>query len=178
MLERLHTVDWNALTHAYGPAGDVPGLIQGLTAADRQARKDAYWELYGNIFHQGTRYPATAPAVPFLLELLADPGTPDRHELLLLLTHLVCGSSASPPIRRSTPASPMARATTLTTTARSCATSTAPPRPGSRSTSRSRPAPTRPTCEPRRCSCSRACGPAPPWSCRCSAPVSPTRRAP
>ena len=91
MLERLHTVDWNALTHAYGPAGDVPGLIQGLTAADRQARKDAYWELYGTIFHQGTRYPATAPAVPFLLELLADPATHDRHDLLLLLTHLVTG---------------------------------------------------------------------------------------
>jgi len=91
MLERLHTVDWNALTHAYGPAGDVPGLILALTAADRQARKDAYWELYGTIFHQGTRYPATAPAVPFLLELLADPATPDRHDLLLLLTHLVTG---------------------------------------------------------------------------------------
>lgn len=91
MLERLHTVDWNALTHAYGPAGDVPGLIRALTAADRQARKDAYWELYGTIFHQGTRYPATAPAVPFLLELLADPATPDRHDLLLLLTHLVTG---------------------------------------------------------------------------------------
>lgn len=91
MLERLHAVDWNALTHAYGPAGDVPGLIQALTAADRQTRKDAYWELYGTIFHQGTRYPATAPAVPFLLELLADPATPDRHDLLLLLTHLVTG---------------------------------------------------------------------------------------
>ena len=91
MLERLHTVDWNALTHAYGPAGDVPGLILALTAADRQARKDAYWELYGTIFHQGSRYPASAPAVPFLLELLADPATPDRHELLLLLTHLVTG---------------------------------------------------------------------------------------
>ena len=91
MLERLHTVDWNALTHAYGPADDVPELLRALAAADRQARKDAYWELYGNIFHQGTRYPATAPAVPFLLELLADPATPDRPELLLLLTHLVTG---------------------------------------------------------------------------------------
>ena len=91
MLERLHNVDWSALTHAYGPAADVPELIRALAASDRQARKDAYWELYGNIFHQGTRYPATAPAVPFLLELLGCAGTPDRHELLLLLTHLVTG---------------------------------------------------------------------------------------
>ena len=100
MLERLHNIDWSSLTHAYGAATDVPGLLRALAADDHQARKDAYWELYGNIFHQGTRYPATAPAVPFLLELLADPHTPDRHELLLLLTHLVTGqfSVAADPV--------------------------------------------------------------------------------
>lgn len=91
MLERLHNIDWSALTHAYGPAVDVPELIQALTDPDPETRADAYWELYGTIFHQGTRYPATAPAIPFLLELLADPATPDRHDLLLLLTHLVTG---------------------------------------------------------------------------------------
>ncbi len=100
MLERLHNIDWSSLTHAYGSAADVPGLLRALAADDRQARKDAYWELYGNIFHQGTRYPASAPAVPFLLELLADPSTPDRHELLHLLTHLVTGqfSVAADPV--------------------------------------------------------------------------------
>lgn len=100
MLERLQTVDWNALTHAYGAAADVPDLLRALADPDRQVRKDAYWELYGNIFHQGTRYPATAPAVPFLVELLADPATPDRHELLLLVTHLVTGqfSVAADPV--------------------------------------------------------------------------------
>jgi tetratricopeptide (TPR) repeat protein len=100
MLERLQTVDWNALTHAYGAAADVPDLLRALADPDRQIRKDAYWELYGNIFHQGTRYPATAPAVPFLLELLGDPSTPDRHEILLLVTHLVTGqfSVAADPV--------------------------------------------------------------------------------
>jgi tetratricopeptide (TPR) repeat protein len=91
MFERLHTVDWTALTHAYGAASDVPELLRALADPDRQTRKDAYWELYDNIFHQGTRYPASAPAVPFLLELLADPATPDRHELLMLIAHLVAG---------------------------------------------------------------------------------------
>jgi tetratricopeptide (TPR) repeat protein len=100
MLERLQTVDWNALTHAYGAAADVPDLLRALADPDRQVRKDAYWELYGNIFHQGTRYPATAPAIPFLVELLADPATPDRHEILLLVTHLVTGqfSVAADPV--------------------------------------------------------------------------------
>jgi hypothetical protein len=150
------------LTHAYGAAADVPGLLRALAADDRQARKDAYWELYGNIFHQGTRYPATAPAMPFLLELLADPGTPDRHELLLLLTHLVTGqfSVAADPVMYAGEQDDVRRAA-VTTTPRSSATSTAPPSSASRSTSslvqhaetahvRAPPA-----------SCSPACGPTP-----------------
>ncbi len=91
MLEQLQRVDWTALTHAYGSASDVPGLLRNLAVDDPQARQEAYWELYSSIFHQGTRYPAAAPAVPFLIELLADPSTPDRHELLVLLAHLVSG---------------------------------------------------------------------------------------
>jgi hypothetical protein len=123
------------LTHAYGSAADVPGLLRALAADDRQARKDAYWELYGNIFHQGTRYPATAPAVPFLLELLADPHTPDRHELLLLLTHLVTGqfSVAADPVMYAGEQDD-GPALAATTTPRSSATSTAPPSSASRST--------------------------------------------
>jgi len=54
-------------------------------------RDKALYELYGNIFHQGTRYPATAPAVPFLFELLKAPGVQDKHEIIELLVHLAIG---------------------------------------------------------------------------------------
>lgn len=91
MLEGLDAVAWARLDHAYGPAADVPDLIRTLLSADLKAREDARWQLYGNIFHQGSRYEASAYAVPFLLELLADPDTPERPEILYLLTSLAIG---------------------------------------------------------------------------------------
>lgn len=86
-LEGLDRVDWSGLTHAYGPADDVPGLLRELAAGE-----DAFDALFGNVWHQGTVYPATAPTIPFLLELLdprADP--PGATALLTLLTCMATG---------------------------------------------------------------------------------------
>lgn len=93
MLERLDSVDWSSLQHAYGEASDVPDLIRSLAAPDRDARQNAIYELYGNIWHQGTVYEATAYAVPFLIELLQQPEVPDRHEIAVLLREIGTGSS-------------------------------------------------------------------------------------
>ncbi|MDQ7906330.1 HEAT repeat domain-containing protein [Phytohabitans sp. ZYX-F-186] len=91
MLERLDDVDWARITHAYGPATDVPDQITDLRSADPDRREKARWQLYGNIFHQGTRYEATAYAVPFLLEILADPDGADKGELVRLLAAIAVG---------------------------------------------------------------------------------------
>jgi hypothetical protein len=91
VLERLDDVDWDRICHAYGPASDVPDQIRDLCAADPDLREKARWQLYGNIFHQGTRYEATAYAVPFLLEVLADPEGADKAELVLLLAAIAVG---------------------------------------------------------------------------------------
>ncbi|MET8907822.1 hypothetical protein [Micromonospora sp. NPDC004551] len=87
----LESIDWASLTHAYGSAEDVPGLIRDLRSSDAEVRGAAMHELYGNIYHQGTRYEASAHAVPFLLELAADPATPVRHEVIQLLSCLAVG---------------------------------------------------------------------------------------
>ncbi|MEH0841235.1 hypothetical protein V6U81_02420 [Micromonospora sp. CPCC 205711] len=87
----LNTIDWASLTHAYGSAADVPALIGDLRSLDGEVRSTAMYELYGNIFHQGSRYEASAYAVPFLLELVADPATPARHEVIRLLSSLAVG---------------------------------------------------------------------------------------
>jgi hypothetical protein len=52
----------------------------------------ALQKLFGNIWHQGTVYEATAPAVPFLVELLASPRA-DRAGVLELLGLIATGSS-------------------------------------------------------------------------------------
>lgn len=90
-LHRLFDIHWSELEHAYGDASDVPSQIVALASDDAKTRQDALWELYGNIYHQGSRYEATPYAVPFLYELIADPFTESRHEIILLLTHLALG---------------------------------------------------------------------------------------
>ncbi len=91
MLDGIDDINWAKLGHAYGTAKDVPGQIRALRSAEAQTREKALHDLYGNIFHQGTVYEATAYAVPFLLELAADPGTPDRAEVAGLLSAIAIG---------------------------------------------------------------------------------------
>jgi hypothetical protein len=91
MLRRLDAVDWAAVGHAYGLATDVPDLVRALRSPDPTAREGAQGALVGTIVHQGTRYAATAPAVPFLAELALAPDTPDRHRLVVLLTCAAVG---------------------------------------------------------------------------------------
>jgi hypothetical protein len=95
MLENLDSIAWSQLAHAYGAATDVPAQIRNLASANKGERENALWELYGNIFHQGTRYQATPYAVPFLYELIAAPETPDRHEIVYLLVNLALGYEES-----------------------------------------------------------------------------------
>ncbi|MFG3715018.1 hypothetical protein [Micromonospora sp. NPDC047730] len=91
MLEGLDDIEWRRLGHAYGAADDLPGQIRALRSPDPAERDEALGTLYTNIFHQGSRFQASAYAVPFLLELLADPATPDPAAILALLTSLAVG---------------------------------------------------------------------------------------
>jgi hypothetical protein len=94
-LAGLDAIDWSGLEHAYGPAEDVPAQLRDLCSEDAEARGKALHALYGNIFHQGSRYQATAAAVPFLSRMAADVSLPDRHEYLTLLAALAIGYDES-----------------------------------------------------------------------------------
>lgn len=96
MLEGLYEIDWSRLHHAYGAADDVPKCIEGLASSDPKVRADADGTLYGNIWHQGTIYEATSYAVPFLLELVRNPGSAYRPGLLMYLATLRTGTSRNP----------------------------------------------------------------------------------
>ncbi|MGV9940488.1 hypothetical protein [Streptomyces sp. NPDC003401] len=62
---------WPELDHAYGSAEDLPALLRSLAGDDPDTADGALHELYGSILHQGTVYPATVEAVPFLARLAA-----------------------------------------------------------------------------------------------------------
>jgi hypothetical protein len=91
VLDGLSSTDWEAVDHAYGPATDVPQLIRDLVSDDPATRALALSELSGNVIHQGTRFSATPKVVPYLIELVAAPGVPDRAAVLRYLIKLVAG---------------------------------------------------------------------------------------
>jgi HEAT repeat protein len=95
MLDGLDKIDWGSLHHATGPAIDVPGNIRALASTDKKVREEALSELFGTIWQKGTVYEASAPAVPFLIELLREPSVEAKIEILDLLA---CLASASPHI--------------------------------------------------------------------------------
>jgi len=90
MLQGLDDIPWDTLSHAYGPAGDVPDLLRQLTSQVEEDRQSALHELWGNVFHQGTRYQASQYAVPFLVEIVRTPG-PRRTDIVALLLNLAVG---------------------------------------------------------------------------------------
>ena len=69
VLAGLDAVAWDELSHAYGSAHGTPGLLRQAASVDSGVAAEAISDLHGSIFHQGTVYPATVTAVPFLAEL-------------------------------------------------------------------------------------------------------------
>ena len=86
LLEGLDAIDWAKLSHAYGPATDVPDLLRALVHR-KEARERVQHELYGNVIHQGTVWSASSKVVPFFVEILTD-GPPDRELRRFCLKYL------------------------------------------------------------------------------------------
>jgi hypothetical protein len=95
VLDGLDEIEWRRLGHAYGAADDVPGYLRDLTSPDPDVRMETLGSLHTTIVHQGNRFQASAYAVPFLLELLADPAVPERGDVVGLLAALAIGQDAT-----------------------------------------------------------------------------------
>lgn len=88
MLEGLDEINWSQLHRAFGDANDVPNWIRALLYKDKQIRDNAIYELSENLQHQGTVYEASFYALPFLLELLNSPHTPDKPAIAMLVADM------------------------------------------------------------------------------------------
>lgn len=88
LLDAVADVRWSDLYHAYGPAADVPMQLRAVIVGDEETREEAWWNLFGNIHHQGTIYEATVPAVPILLGLAGWADYPDRALALMMLREI------------------------------------------------------------------------------------------
>ncbi|MFE5587634.1 hypothetical protein [Kitasatospora sp. NPDC056531] len=69
-LADLDAHPWASVSHAYGPAEDLPDLLRALAEGGGDA-EEAISELYSCILHQGTVFPASADAVPYLARIAA-----------------------------------------------------------------------------------------------------------
>lgn len=95
LLRLVERTDWGGLSHAYGPAGDVPAQLAALIAGDDAARERAWGDLYGNVWRQGTIYSATVPVVGVLAALATWEEHPDRVRALVMLGDVAGGEGSS-----------------------------------------------------------------------------------
>ena len=85
-------VDWSALRSTYESGEVVRDIVLRLGSLD-QAEVEWAWEQVGEtvLQHQGTVYPASAAAAPFLCQLALDAATPWRAALTAELAFLSVG---------------------------------------------------------------------------------------
>jgi len=67
-------VNWSELTHAYGPATDIPGLLGSLRTAPapRKYTDEPWFSLWSALCHQGDVYTASYAALPELVKIASD----------------------------------------------------------------------------------------------------------
>jgi hypothetical protein len=88
VLERLGSVPWEELDVAGVSDEVLPDLLRTMAGPDDEAAIDAFHDVSWEILHQGTVYSATAPTVPFLVELAGVVGPVLRGAILDLLGDL------------------------------------------------------------------------------------------
>ena len=66
---------WKGLSHCYGGAGDVPGLIRQLAVYPSE---DVWERLWSCLCHQGDVYPASYAAVPHVVRIAEELPIPEQ----------------------------------------------------------------------------------------------------
>ncbi|MET7476073.1 hypothetical protein ABZT17_17120 [Streptomyces sp. NPDC005648] len=77
----MTTIDWAELSHAYGSAGDIPGLFARLGGPEDEQVWSALWSA---LCHQGSVYEASWAAMPVLADIALGraPGEPLQAVLM------------------------------------------------------------------------------------------------
>lgn len=100
LVEALRVAPWADLRDAYGPATDVLSLLYAVTVGTDRVRREAWWGLWGGVYHQGTVYEVTPWCVVYLAQLAADPGHPDRVNALGFLRSIALGDGVNASLTR------------------------------------------------------------------------------
>ena len=89
----VRAVDWQNLQSTYDSGEIVRDIVLSLASRDEQAARWAWEQMYETVLqHQGTVYPATAAAAPFLCQIALDERSLWRAALIDELASLAVGS--------------------------------------------------------------------------------------
>jgi hypothetical protein len=83
-------IDWASL-EVHGPAEDVPMALHAIWSPDEDLRKLGYRHLSSRLTHGGSTSPASVAAVPFLVDVVADPAAPSRFLACQVLGEIAVG---------------------------------------------------------------------------------------
>lgn len=98
--------DWSQLTHAYGSAENVPGLLDRLTTSPDEQSWDDLWSA---LCHQGSVYSASFAALPWLANIGDSPDRTRAVQAVLLAGAIVAAAKSSADTVRAQHAEPVAR---------------------------------------------------------------------
>lgn len=90
-LKALDAVDWASMTDGCDSPQEIPELLSAVWSPDPAMRRWAYESLVHHLVHQGSRFDASVAAVPFLIDVVADPVAPDRYLACSLLRVVALG---------------------------------------------------------------------------------------
>ena len=82
---------WNELQHAYGGAGDIPGLLRALEAAPGPTQEfddEPWFSLWSRLCHQDDACTAAYAAVPHVVRIAVGAAGPVDFSFLLLPTSI------------------------------------------------------------------------------------------
>ncbi|HUE75154.1 MAG TPA: hypothetical protein VMP01_30075 [Pirellulaceae bacterium] len=91
MLDELDNVKWENLACAHNPV-EVPHLIRQLCSDDPDQRLQALEVLIEYLWYQGTVFECSLYALPFLVDLLTEPSTPDKTGIAVLISAIGTGT--------------------------------------------------------------------------------------
>lgn len=92
MLDGLDSIPWSTLEHAYGDAGDIPGIIRTLVSGDPDQREWAQDMLDMGPFHQESLYSCTPFVVRVLLQIMQEADTADPSWILRYVSRVLAAA--------------------------------------------------------------------------------------
>ena len=89
----LNDPKWSELSHAYGPASDIPPLLRQLKTAPSPKKYDTppWGNLWSSLCHQGDVYTASYAAVPHILNIAPTKPIKERVHHISLVSGIEIG---------------------------------------------------------------------------------------